>query len=211
MADVPPFRVPLNATRNQRRHAGLTEATVRRPVDAGPLTFGFADPPYPGQSARHYGQHADFAGEVDHAALVERLMDEYPDGWLLCSGAQTIPELAQLLPSGTRTLAWCKPMTPYKPGVSVQHGWEPVFMWGGRRRGRDALMLRDWFVCSPVAWRAHGNGGADAVIGMKPDDLCQWLFQCLGARPGDDVVDLFPGSGAVAKAWERFSAQGRLC
>jgi hypothetical protein len=32
-----------------------------------------ADPPYPGQSKKHYADHPDYAGEVDHAELVERL------------------------------------------------------------------------------------------------------------------------------------------
>ena len=47
------------------------------------MRFAYADPPYPGQARRHYKHHPDFDGEVDHGALIERLMDEFPDGWAL--------------------------------------------------------------------------------------------------------------------------------
>lgn len=33
--------------------------------------IGYADPPYPGQSAKHYADHADYAGEVDHRQLLK--------------------------------------------------------------------------------------------------------------------------------------------
>jgi hypothetical protein len=41
------------------------------------VRFAYADPPYPG-CAHYYEGHPDFAGEVDHAALINRLVDEYP-------------------------------------------------------------------------------------------------------------------------------------
>ena len=44
------------------------------------IRIGYADPPYPG-CAHLYKDHPDYAGEVDHAALVERLRSEY-DGWV---------------------------------------------------------------------------------------------------------------------------------
>src|SRR4051812_3342154 len=33
----------------------------------------YADPPYVGQSKRHYGDHPDYAGEVDHRELLAQL------------------------------------------------------------------------------------------------------------------------------------------
>lgn len=30
------------------------------------MRIAYADPPYPGQARKHYGQHPDYAGEVDH-------------------------------------------------------------------------------------------------------------------------------------------------
>jgi hypothetical protein len=43
-----------------------------------PIRFAYADPPYIGQSKRLYGDHPDYAGEVDHAELIDRLMAEFP-------------------------------------------------------------------------------------------------------------------------------------
>lgn len=41
--------------------------------------------------------------------------------------------------------------------------------------------------------------------GAKPNDFCYWLFELLGAKAGDDFHDLFPGSGAVSRAWREWS------
>ncbi|MGO9961708.1 MAG: hypothetical protein ACLP50_38005 [Solirubrobacteraceae bacterium] len=45
-----------------------------------------------------------------------------------------------------------------------------------------------------------------ALIGMKPPQFAIWLFAQLGARAGDELVDLYPGSGAVTEAWRRYTA-----
>lgn len=55
------------------------------------MRVAYADPPYIGQSAKHYRNHPDYAGEVDHLALIDRLVSEYPDGWAL---SLVHPELA---------------------------------------------------------------------------------------------------------------------
>src|SRR6185369_12543628 len=46
------------------------------------VKLAIADPPYPGQAAKHYADHPDYAGEVDHAELLKRLDTDY-DGWAL--------------------------------------------------------------------------------------------------------------------------------
>ncbi len=178
---------------------------TRHPEDAGPLRFAFADPPYPGQAKRHYGRHPDYAGEVDHEELIASLAAF--DGWALCSGGAMVVEVGKLCPPGTRVLAWTKPLTPIKVGVSVAFGWEPVFLYGGRRRARRAPLVRDWLSTHPARHRGHEHG---AIIGMKPEPFCFWLFDCLGARRGDELVDLFPGSGAVTRAWHSYHARERL-
>ncbi|MGK5559207.1 hypothetical protein ACSNOI_47180, partial [Actinomadura kijaniata] len=43
------------------------------------------------------------------------------------------------------------------------------------------------------------------VIGAKPAAFCRWVFDLLGATPGDTLDDLFPGSGAVTRAWAAFT------
>jgi hypothetical protein len=47
-------------------------------------------------------------------------------------------------------------------------------------------------------------------VGAKPATFCYWLFDLLGALPGDELVDLFPGSGGVARAWHYYGEASRL-
>src|SRR5262249_61266640 len=44
-------------------------------------------------------------------------------------------------------------------------------------------------------------------IGATPAVVCRWIFQLLGAGPGDVLDDLFPGSGAVSRAWAAYTGQ----
>jgi hypothetical protein len=44
------------------------------------------------------------------------------------------------------------------------------------------------------------------VTGAKPARFCKWLFELLGAADGDELVDLFPGSGGVERAWRIYAA-----
>jgi hypothetical protein len=43
------------------------------------------------------------------------------------------------------------------------------------------------------------------VIGTKPAAVCRWIFDLLGAQPHDTLDDLYPGSGAVTRAWAVFT------
>jgi len=186
------------------------------------MRFAYADPPYPGQASRHYKHHADYGGEVDHRALIERLMDEFADGWALSTSEAALKDVLELVPRGTpsrknkgrylngtgvRILAWCKPNAPWMP-VNPQFGWEPVLLYGGRRSAGQPP-VRNWLVCSPqgYTWRPRPPGH---ITGAKPPEFCRWVFRALGARPDDQLVDLFPGSGAVQRAWETFEAQPEL-
>src|SRR5204863_6895565 len=47
-----------------------------RAPKGGQKRIGYADPPYPG-CANLYKDHPDFGGEVDHAALIKRLEEEF--------------------------------------------------------------------------------------------------------------------------------------
>jgi hypothetical protein len=90
----------------------------------------------------------------------------------------------------------------YKPGVHPAYAWEPLLVYGGRNPGRAQDTVRDWH-------KAHPTTGA-GFIGRKPESFCRWLFGLLGLQPSDEFVDLFPGSGAVTDAWERFARQPSL-
>lgn len=165
------------------------------------MRFAYADPPYPGQSWRHYGRsqrgrpaHADYAGEVDHPELLLRL--QAYDGWLLHTHVPGLLMLAPLLPPGVRVCAWVKKWAAFKKGVGVAYAWEPVLVLPARKRpgpegGRP--MVRDWLATMPTF--------QTGVAGAKPPELCYWLFEVAGLEPSDALIDLYPGSGAVAEAW----------
>jgi hypothetical protein len=64
---------------------------------------------------------------------------------------------------------------------------------GDRRDGSRTNVL----ICRPGP-RTTDPG---RVIGAKPAEFAYWLFDLLGARPGDTMIDLFPGSGTIGRAW----------
>lgn len=162
------------------------------------MRFAYADPPYPGQASKHYGDHPDYAGEVDHPVLIRRLMGEY-DSWALSTTSGALRWLLPLCPPTTRVMAWVKPFAMIKKGVDPTYAWEPVLMWGGRNRfGERDRMVRDWVSAIPPIFTRRT---ADPTRGEKPLEFCFWLFDCFGALPGDDLHDLYPGSGAVSRAW----------
>jgi hypothetical protein len=163
------------------------------------VRFAYADPPYPGQAKKHYADHPDYGGEVDHHALIERLMDEYPDGWALSTNPSCLRWLLPLCPEQHRLLVWGKTFAAWKRNHWPAYAWEPIIMVGGRSLYGQQETPRDW-IADPITMRK-------GVAGAKPLAFCLWLFSCLGATPEDTVDDLFPGSGAVADAWEVYCAQ----
>lgn len=54
-------------------------------TEVSAMRIGYADPPYIG-CAHLYSDQPDFAGEVDHKRLVDRLQSEF-DGWVLHAAA----------------------------------------------------------------------------------------------------------------------------
>lgn len=160
------------------------------------MRLAYADPPYPGQAKKHYSHDARCA-EVDHAALLAAL-NEY-DGWALSSGADlaAMQAVVPLLGRSVRIGVWVKPFASFKPGVNPAYAWEPIYFKPARRRGRDVPTVRDW-VSAPITLRR-------GLSGVKPDAVCWWLFDALGAASGDTLDDLFPGSGAVGRAWQTWS------
>lgn len=187
-----------------------------------PIRFAYADPPYPGKARKYYGAHGDYAGEVDHAALIARLESEFPDGWALSTSQDALAQVLPLCPPPRsrgaagggvrhqfRILSWCKPTaqpgSPRGPGPAALYGWEPVIIRGGRPAAPGAR-VRDWLVCSPEMYTLRPKPDGH-VTGAKPPGFCRWLFAAAGLLPGDVLVDLFPGSGAVSGAWSAWNAQ----
>lgn len=170
------------------------------------MRVAYADPPYPGQAAKHYKKHPDFAGEVDHAALLRHLTSDY-EHWALSTASTTLLYILRLTdcPVDVRVGAWVKPYASSRPGIMPVYAWEPVIWKGGRKSGVGSGWVRDWVSTNPT--RDSTQVGPRKVSGAKPEGFCFWLFQALNLRPGDELVDLFPGSGAVTQAWEKWQRQ----
>jgi hypothetical protein len=158
------------------------------------MRIAYADPPYPGKAARFYKGREGYAGEVDHYRLVLSLATSY-DGWALSTGAYALRELLPFCPPEAQMAPWVKPNGVSGQTFGPHNAWEPVIYCPARRlRGG----VRDWLRAKPA------RGGGD-LPGRKPLAFCAWLFDLLGMLPGDELVDLFPGTGIVSRAWRELS------
>jgi hypothetical protein len=182
----------------QARHRFTTAAGRPAAVaDGRPLRLAYADPPYPGNSRLYRGHH-DYGGEVDHAALIARLAGY--DGWALSTSATALPAVLALCPPGVRVAAWHKGERPTVSRWPLS-AWEPVIYTGGRQQPSTGPGRRVDSLVHGVAAMTTLPG---RVIGAKPAAFCRWLFDLLGAATADTLDDLFPGSGAVARAWNAY-------
>lgn len=77
----------------------------------------------------------------------------------------------------TRSCAWCEQPIP------------------SRSRRTDAL----------IHFNRPRTTDRKRVIGSKPAAFARWVFELLGAQPGDELDDLFPGSGGIGRAWRNYS------
>ena len=180
------------------------------------MKIAYADPPYIGQAKRHYSQEDSYAGEVNHTDLIRMLVAAFPDGWALSCSSPSLPILLPIVTAATKGLhpyrigAWVKSFCAFKKGVRPAYAWEPVIYWGGRnppwyphppppRNGKQTTP-KD-FVVAPITLKK-------GLVGAKPPAFCEWLFWLMGMRAGDQLIDLFPGTGAVTQAWQELEAKG---
>ena len=172
------------------------------------MRIAYADPPYPGCAEKRigtigaYGGETDpydgEVGEVDHALLLESLATY--DGWILHTHVPGLTTILPLLPAEARICAWVKPFAAFKRNVPVAYAWEPVIVKAARKpevTGR--LTLRDW-IAEPITLKR-------GLAGAKPEAVCRWAFEIAGAQADDELDDLFPGTGAVARAWDAWRSQ----
>jgi hypothetical protein len=187
------------------------------------VRVAYADPPYPGQSKRHYADHPDFDGEVDHAELIERLERDFPDGCALSTSVPALGYVLSLCPNGepskkrhtgggvklgtgVRVCAWMRKVGEPFPPSRVMWSWEPLIIrtphWKQRYPGD--------FVQDSIAVTRNSGFLGNEITGQKPPGFCAWMFNLLGLGPDDELVDLYPGSGAVTREWEAWRSQRSL-
>jgi hypothetical protein len=181
-----------------RRSAPSAQISDRR------LVMAYADPPYPGLARKYYGDHPDFAGEVNHSELLSVLERRRTSGeiagWALSTSSKALGDVLSLVPAAAKdAVKICSWHKLVGPGNGQRHDfWEPLIVVPGRP-------WRDGF--QNVLCAAPARLGGETLIGRKPLKFCAFLFEALGMSPGDDLVDLFPGTGGVLRAWGELSSR----
>jgi len=158
------------------------------------MRFAYADPLYIGQAKKHY-----HCKEVNHTELLLELHREYPDGWALSCSSPSLKIILPWCPSSCRVMAWVKPFCSFKPNVNPAYAWEPVIVYGGRKKERAQPTIRD-FVSANITLKK-------GVHGAKPKQFWFWLFDVLGIQQSDELVDLFPGTGNGSIYLEEYKKQ----
>ncbi len=162
------------------------------------MRFAFADPPYLGCGALYDEHHAEarlWDDPKTHRALVERLVAEFADGWLLCLSSPSLRVILPMCPEDCRVAAWVKPFAVFKPNVNPAYAWEPVIFRGGRRGDRTRDTVRDWIAKEITLKRG--------LTGAKPEAFCEWALELLGFdAEQDEIADLFPGTGVLGHVVE---------
>jgi len=162
------------------------------------MRFAYADPPYFGNGKKRYPEHPDAAvwdDKATHISLIERLCEEYKDGWVLSCNPSDLRWLLGACPDDCRVGSWVKTFHQIRK-VTTQYAWEPVIWRGGRPQPNRKPMVRDWLSC--VTTRQKGT------VGAKPAKFNQWVIDLLGYdATQDELDDLFPGSGGMLETMTR--------
>jgi len=156
------------------------------------MRLAYADPPYLGCS--HYYDHPDAAiyDTVEaHAELLARLESDY-DGWAYSLSSTTLRQLLTVAPDRARIAAWVKPFAAFKANVRIAYTWEPVLFAPGRDRSTDGAPVGRDHLAEPITMRK-------GLTGAKPAAFCRWVLDLMGYTDGDEVDDIFPGTGVMGR------------
>lgn len=159
------------------------------------MRFAYADPPYIGQAKRHYQ-----CEEVDHAQLIWKLYEEFPDGWALSASSTTLRVLLPMCEPDIRIGAWVKSFCAFKRNVRPAYAWEPILFHGGRNpcNGyRATIPERNGKQTTPKDFIVEPITLKKGLVGAKPKRVCSWILDLLNFQPGDTLEDLYPGTGVM--------------
>lgn len=178
------------------------------------MRFAYADPPYLGCGKYYAAHHAEWKTWDDpetHRRLIQRLQDQFPDGWALSLRERGLQTILPMCPPAARVGCWLSERPRFAPKLAVLRYFEPVIWVGGRTYADTGSRAADYVVTKQRVLPAHKNRYSgfykdqpEIFLGIKPRAFSRWVFDLLGARKGDDFCDLFPGSGAVSSAWAEF-------
>ena len=172
-----------------------------------------ADPPYLGRAVRWYGAggcgDGKGIGQADnhpeawkwdepetHRQLVSHLVDNY-DAWAIALTVHSLSTYLQEIETdsrnGIRVCVWHKPAAS-PSGSRISNHWEPVIVSVPKdRRGWKTELPRVKDVLTANIPKVN-------FVGAKPAEWTRWVLDLMGYQEGDEVVDLFHGSGSVSNA-----------
>lgn len=180
------------------------------------MKFAIADPPYLGSAHRWYGVGGRAKGQgkgradehpeaylwdspAAHMELAHKLVSEF-DGFAIAGTSHSLSTYLSIIETGRengiRVLSWIKPAS-IPSGSRITQSWEPVIIkvpHSRKGRGKGKQMV-DYLIAP-----APRKGFA----GSKPIAWTHWVLDAMGVQQGDEVIDLFNGSGAVSSAIESY-------
>lgn len=178
------------------------------------MRFAYADPPYLGCCGLYDHEHGEDGRCWDdpetHRQLIDALVRDFPDGWALSMSTTSLSTLAPMLPRDVRWGSWVKTFCAFKKGVRPCYAWEPVAFWRGRNPKR--------FPHAPPAKGGKQNTPKDFIVtvdeslvlaepitlrkgftGAKPEAFCEWVLDLLNVQEGDELIDVYPGTGVMGR------------
>ena len=164
------------------------------------MKFAYADPPYLHMGGKYTEYHDEALIWNDpeaHINLINRLVDEYPDGWAVSLSVPSLQLYLANSPTDVRVAAWTKTFHQIRVNVAIQYAWEPIIWRGGRKQTPVKPMVRDWH-SGRIAMKK-------GLFGAKPKDFNHYILDLLQWQIGDQLIDLFEGTKGMQKAIdERF-------
>lgn len=177
------------------------------------MRIAYADPPYLGccklYGHRHEPPYGCWDDVSSHALLFDHMRQLF-DGFVLHLSAPSLQQLLPLAPpaSEARVCSWVKPFAAFKRNVPVAYAWEPVIVKAVRKPVvAHRVVMRDFIEEIEAPAVRESITLKRGLTGAKPEKVCLWAFELAGALPDDELIDLFPGSGAVGRAWDKFRGQ----
>jgi hypothetical protein len=169
-----------------------------------------ADPPYLGRAVRWYGENGCGdgygKGQADnhpeaylwdkpetHRQLVKDLEKDY-DGWAIAMSVHSLStylsEIETDSRNGIRVCVWHK-LSSFPSGNRITNHWEPVLIKvpASRKGWSSGERMSDVMSCTPAR---------RGFVGSKPNEWTRWVLDLMGFQEGDEVTDLFYGSGNVS-------------
>lgn len=166
------------------------------------MRFAYADPPYLGCCGLYQHVHGNDGRCWDdlgtHNGLIRRLEWEFPDGWAMSVSSPSLRQILPICPEDVRVAAWCKNFCAFKRGVRPAYAWEPIIYRGGRNKNA-AVPLKGGKQITPKDFHIAPITLKKGLVGAKPESFCRWVLDLLNVQSGDEVVDLYPGTGIMGR------------